>query len=179
MGTNLYRILLYTVMTLVLGVMAFAAPRPLSDAQLDTVYAAGFDVQVKMGLDVAASDPQSVILQSNNPDAVAQLFTQGLQLSRAIGDGGRNEATVDPSGAYMPNLQNLTINNINIANDALKNATTLLNIFALNGDVAVGVNLNVIVNPTGGTFNVNQANMNWSNLPLSDALKTLGTSASQ
>jgi hypothetical protein len=175
MGTTWIRIWLYTVIVLVMGAWACAVPKPLTDAQLDTVYAAGFDVELTMGLDVAASNPEAVVLQTNNPEAIAQLFTQGLPLTRAITGTGRNEALLDPSGAYMPNLQNLTVNNINITDNALKNATTLLNIFALDGDVAVGVNLNVIVNPSGGIFNVNQTNMNWSNLLVSDALNTLGT----
>jgi hypothetical protein len=178
MSRKLSRAIWCIGITLVMSLTAFAAPRPLTDAQLDAVYAAGFDVEIKMGLDVAASNPEALVLQASDPETLTQLFTQGIPLTRAA-SSGRNEAVIDPSGAYMPNLQNLTVNNINITGEALKDATTLLNIFALDGDVAVGVNLNVIVNPTGGTYNINQTNMNWTNLLVSNALQTLGAAGSQ
>lgn len=176
MSRNVMCVLWCLTITMMTGLATFAAPRPLTDAQLDTVYAKGFDVEIKMGLDVAATNPEAVILQSSNPETIAQLFGQGIPLTRAVSTG-RNEGLVDPSGAYMPNLQNLTVNNINITGDALKDASTLLNIFALDGDIAVGVNLNVVVNPVGGNWNINQTNMNWTNLLVSDALKTMGANS--
>jgi hypothetical protein len=156
------------------GLMAVAVKTPLADAQLDTVFAAGFeikDVQVQIDFDVMSSNPNATIFQGSSLAAVQEVLNQGLSLSHSLGT--RNSGSFDPSGAYMPNLQNLTINNINIADGALKDATTLMNIFALDGDVAVGVNLNVIINPTNSYFAVMQNNVNWGALGLSDALGTM------
>ncbi len=173
MGRNMSRMLGCAGIALMMSLMAVAGPRPMSDDQLDAVYAAGFDVEIRMDMDLAASNPDALVLQGGDPEMLSQLFTSGIPLARSASTG-RNTALIDPSGAYMPNLQNLTVNNINITGEALKDATTLLNIFALDGDVAVGLNLNVIVNPVGGNWNINQTNMNWTNLLVSDALSTLG-----
>ncbi|HEY3418306.1 MAG TPA: hypothetical protein VGM23_15630 [Armatimonadota bacterium] len=153
---------------------AVAAPRALSDSELDRVYAAGFDVTVDLGLDIAATNPDAVVVQMGNPSAALGLLNQGMTMTaHAAGSRDTNSGSLDPGGMYMPNLQNLVVNNINIAADALSNATTLMNVFALQGDVAIGVNLNVIVNPTNSTFDIHQSNYNWSTLNLSDAFKTL------
>jgi hypothetical protein len=156
---------------LLLGGAAFAAPRPLTDTQLDAVYAAGFNVQVDMGIDLAASNPESVVLAGTS-SALQQFFAGGMRLASTAG-GGQNTGAFDPTGAYMPNLQQLTVNNINISDNALQNASSLLNIFALQGDIAVGLNLNVVVNPTNSLFNVSQTNINWATLGLSSVLPTL------
>jgi hypothetical protein len=156
-----------------LGLLVMAAgwtkPRTLSDRQLDAVFAAGFEVKVDLGLDIAASKPDAVYVQGGNQGAIAGLLnsTTNLATTRL---GARNEVTVDPSGTNMPNLQNLTVNNINISQNALQNATTLMNVFAMEGDVAIGVNLNVVVNPINSNFNIAQTNVNWGMLHVNDGV---------
>jgi len=153
---------------------AIAAPRPLSDSEMDGVYAAGFDLQVDLGIDIAATNPDAVVVQMGNYSAAQAFLNNGMSFtSRGTGTRELNSGSLDPSGMYMPNLQNLVVNNINIAADALANSSTLMNVFALQGDVAIGVNLNVIVNPTNSTFDIHQFNMNWGSLTISDALTTL------
>jgi len=154
------------------GIVVIAAPpRALSDSQLDGIFAAGLDVQVSMDMDIAASQPDSVLIQGG-AGAAQQLLNQGLTLTRT-GIGDRNSSSFDPSGAYMPNLQNLVVNNLNITQNALQNANTLMNIFAMQGDVAVGVNLNVVVNPVNTYIAPVQTNMNWGMLNLGANLSSL------
>ena len=149
--------------------LAGGTRQALSDTELDAVYAAGFNIQIDFGIDVAASNPDAVVMTGGGTD----FLNQGMTLSHTSG-GGRNEVRYDPSGSYMPDFQNLqSTNSLNITGNALQNAQSLLNIFALEGDIAVGVNLNVVVNPVDSIFNVSQTNINWSNLGLSDAFTTL------
>jgi hypothetical protein len=175
MTTKILRWMLLGVLSILcISIVAAATPRPLADHQLDDVYAAGFDVQVDFNMDVAAERPESVILLSGDQQALESLAGQGITLTRTMG-GGRNTAGLDPNGTYVPNLQNLTNNTINLSGNALQNATSLLNIFALEGDVAVGLNLNVVVNPVNSPVNVSQMNLNWGTLNLSNALPTFAS----
>ncbi|MHB9133158.1 MAG: hypothetical protein ACYDBB_18980 [Armatimonadota bacterium] len=155
---------------LVSGLAVVAAPRALSDTELDSVYAAGFNVQVDFGIDIAATNPDALIVQYGNADAVQNFLDHGMAIANASGTGTRNTGSFDPSGAYMPDLQNLTVNNINITDNALMNSTTLMNVFALEGDIAIGVNLNVVVNPINSTFNINQSNINWGSFTIPSTL---------
>lgn len=174
MTTTTMRGMLCLLLGILLSSLVVAAPpRPMTDAQLDSVYAAGFNINVDMGIDLAASQPNSVFVTGGNTSNVIN----GLSITRGTSNTtGSNSGSIDPTGTYMPNLQNLVVNNINIAANALQNAKTLMNIFALQGDVAVGVNLNVVINPTNTTFSVSQTNINWGNVNLSSALPTLTTS---
>ena len=149
------------------GIVAVAAaPRPLSDSQLDGVYAAGLDVQVSMDMSLSATNPEAVVVQSANPTLAPAMLQQGITLTRS-NIGTINSGSFDSTGAYMPNLQNLVVNNLQISNNALQNASTMMNIFAMQGDVAVGVNLNVVVNPTNSVIAPTQTNVNWGTINLS------------
>lgn len=153
-----------------------AVCRPMSDTQLDQVYAAGFDIKVDLGLSLAATKPDAVIVAGGSAAAVQNFMEQGMAVSRT--STTRNSGSFDPTGTYMPNLQDLTVNNINISDNALQHASSLLNVFALEGDIAVGVNINVVVNPINSAFNVTQMNMNWGTMNLSDAFSTLTSTPS-
>lgn len=158
---------------LAVSVMALAAPQRLSDLQLDEVYAAGFNIQVDLTMDIAASNPDAVFISGSGGEAALQQFLdQGMTVARTSG-GARNNVSFDPTGAYLPDLERLTVNNLMITDNALQNSQSLVNVFALEGDVAIGVNLNVVVNPIDSIFNVTQTNINWSTLGLSDAFTTL------
>ncbi len=154
---------------LLLAGAGWTRPRALSDRQLDAVYAAGFEVKVDLGLDVSATKPDSVYVQSGSMSSISSLLNSSMNLATTR-LGARNEVTADPSGATMPNLQNLTVNNINISQNALQNANTLMNVFALEGDVAIGVNLNVVVNPINSNFTISQTNVNWGTLHVNDGV---------
>lgn len=156
-------------MGVLLASAVWAAPRALNDTQLDQVYAAGFDVTVDFDVDIAASKPESVFVEGGSAAAFSQLLNQGMTIANSR-SSSRNSGSFDPTGSYMPNLQNLVVNNINISENALKNATTMMNVFALEGDVAIGLNLNVVVNPTNTNFTVQQTNVNWGTLNLADSL---------
>ena len=179
MAAITFRTLASMAIALLLGMsMAMAASRTLSDSELDGVYAAGFNVTVDFVIDLTATNPDAVLVQGGNPAALQQFFDHGMTLARSRDFGETNLGSLDPSGVYMPNLQNLVVNNINISDGALSNATTLMNIFALQGDIAVGLNLNVVVNPVNSAFNITQTNINWSNIGLSDAFLTPAVSGS-
>ncbi len=171
---TLLRVICLGCAVLLAQVVPAAVCRALSDTQLDQVYAAGFDVDVDLGVNVAASQPNSVLVTSQNAAALQNFVQKGLTLAQSVAT--RDTASFDTTGAYMPNLQSLTVNNLNISNAALQNASTLMNIFALQGDVAVGVNINVVVNPTNSVFNVTQVNMNWGTTNFSNAFSTLSSS---
>lgn len=145
---------------LLCSLVAAAPPQALSDGQLDQVYAAGFNVTIDMDIDLSATNPDAVFVTGEGAAALQQLMNGGLSFSTNAG-GSRNTSSFDPNGTYMPNLQNLTVNNINISDQALQNSNTMMNIFALQGDVAVGMNLNIIVNPTNTALNIIQTNINW------------------
>jgi len=158
--------------SILLSSIVVAGPRPLTNQQLDQVYAAGFDVRVDLDLDLAATNPDAVIVQSGDKAALMRIVDSGITIAHS--SGTRNSSSFDPSGAYVPDLQNitsLTTNNINVS--GLQNATTLMNLFALDGDIAVGLNLNVIVNPVNSVWTTYQNNVNWGTLNLSDAFQSL------
>lgn len=152
----------FILLLLVMGAGVTAIdPIPLSDSELAGVVAAGFNVTIDFGVDVKAP-PNSLLIQQDQLDALKDFATTHLQ--HASVTGGIDAApSVDTGGINLPNLQTLVNNNINISDNALQNSRSLLNIIAL-GDVAVGMNLTIIVNPGDTPFNVTQTNINWSDL---------------
>lgn len=184
MRTTLTRWMLCTGIGLLLlgGSRLAATPTTaLDDAQLSDIYAAGFDVQMDFDIDLAAQNPNGLLVQGGSLDALRDYANQRLsnassEVSNALSSGGR----FDANGTYMPSLPSITNNTLNMSDNAMQNARTLLNVIALNGDVAVGMNMNIIVNPGDTPFTVTQTNINWSILSsLSDLFPTPSTSSSQ
>jgi len=158
---------------LLMQAVSAAVRQAMTDNQLDQVFAAGLDIKVDMGLNLAASNPDAVLVAGGNTAALQNVMDRGMALANTAST--RNDGTFDPTGAYMPNLQNLTVNNIKISDEAFKNSNSLLNVFALEGDIAVGLNINVIVNPVNSAFNLTQMNMNWGTINYADTFKTLAS----
>ncbi len=174
MTTNTLRGMLCIALGALMSSLVVAAvPKSLTDAQLDGVYAAGLDIRVDLDVDVAGSKPGAILIDDGGAAAMRQYYSSGTTLAHSI-VGSRNSASLDPSGTYTPTLQNLTSSSISLATGALQNATTLMNIFSLGGDLNVGLNFNVIVNPVNSPINLTQTNINSSTLHI-DPLSTLGT----
>jgi hypothetical protein len=160
---SLRALLLPAILILLAGSVLAAPKKAMADHELDAVYAAGFEVRIDVDLDVAATNPDALLfIPGGDSAAFGQFVSRGMDIAHS--GRSREPGTFDPNGTYMPNLQNLTMNNISLGDGALQNASTLLNVFALQGDVAVGVNLNVIVNPTNSNINLTQMNVNWSTI---------------
>lgn len=132
---------------------------PLDDQVLDSIYARGSNVVIDLDIDVQALQPNSLLIDENGFAALQQLAASVQPQISSNGGAGR---TVSLDGVPIPDYSNV-VNNINITDNALQNAQSLLNIIAL-GDVAVGVNLTVIVNPGDTPLNITQMNINWSAL---------------
>lgn len=165
MTTKTMRWMLSIVLgVLVSSIVAAATPKPLTDSQLDGVYAAGFDIRVDLDIDVAASNPDAVLIQGGGGNAALHSYVdRGLTVARSM-TGTRNTGSMDAGGTYMPNLQNLTTSTVSLGAGALQNATSLLNVFALDGNLNIGVNFNVIINQAGSPINITQTNVNGGTL---------------
>lgn len=152
-------------------------PAPLMDGELEQVYAAGFDVQVVLGLEIKTNDPNAVLIRQDQLDALRDYANSSLHRSTAR-DGADGSGTFDTDGISLSNFESVINNSMNISGSALQNAQSLLTIFAM-GDVAVGLNLTVIVNPGDAPFSVTQTSINWSDLTFSAMKPTLTVPSTQ
>lgn len=134
---------------------------PMADAELDAVCAAGLNFQVNLDVDLSANHPDFLFI-SDKLGSLRPLAEAGQRSTSTAGSlsGG---SPIDTDGTLLPDFQSAINNNISITDNALQNAQSLLNIIAL-GDVAVGINITVIVDPTNSPFNITQTNINWSEL---------------
>lgn len=153
------------LMLLVMG-MSLAAPveQPLNDSELDAIWATGFNIDINLDLDVKTDQPGSLIIDKTQLDSLKQFADDTMQRTTMHTRTTGGAFTTD--GIDLPNFSSVvsnTVNNIDISGNALQNAQSLLNIVAL-GDVAVGVNLVVIVNPGDTPFTITQTNINWSDI---------------
>lgn len=156
------------MLTLLLAGAAFAAPEdelvPLADAELEAVCAAGLNVQLNLDVDLSTANPSDLLLIG--PNNLSSLYPSGQAAQQPMPSGSGGFSTggvIDMDGTMLPDFQSVFNNNVSISDNALQNAQSLLNIISL-GDVAVGVNITIIVEPTNSNFNMTQANVNWSDL---------------
>jgi len=151
------------LMVMLLAGMAFAVPEemePLADAELESVCAAGLNIQVDLDVGLATNHPDLMLINTNRLDSLRAIAEANQQQSSSMSGGGLVGDILD---GVMDTIQNTINSSISISDNALQNAQSLLNIIAL-GDVAVGINITVIVNPTNSPFDVTQTNINWSDL---------------
>lgn len=119
----------------------YAESVPLSDEALDEVHARGIQIHLDIDLDaLSAGNVRSVLNTVGD-----QFLAQGSNLIAQQG------------GAT--NVHNV----IAVGGNALQNTQSFLTVIAL-GDVAIGVNLQVILNPSNSTFVISSNNINFSNL---------------
>jgi len=144
---------------------AQATLQPLEDDELDAICATGLNIVIDLDLDLQTPQPDTLLINPAQLDALKALADNSLQ--RTSLSGGSTGGVFTPDGINLSGftgvINNSISNNVNITDNALQNAQSLLNIIAL-GDVAVGLNLVVVVNPGDAPFSVTQTNINWSNL---------------
>jgi len=162
------RWLFFFGLVLALAGAVFAAPEdelvPLADAELEAVCAAGLNITLNLGVDLSTANPSDLIVVSPNNLSSLQPLAGATQQPSASGSGSFSTGgIIDMDGTMLPDFQSVINNNVSISDNALQNAQSLLNIISL-GDVAVGINITIIVEPTNSTFNTTQANVNWSDL---------------
>ena len=165
--TSIYRWLILLSILLFAGGAGFAQSslQPLEDNELDEICATGLNIVIDLDLDLQTPEPNSLLIDPAQLDALRALADNSLQ--RTSLSGSSTGGVFSTAGIDLANftgvINNSVTNNVNITDNALQNAQSLLNIVAL-GDVAVGLNLVVIVNPGDAPFSVTQTNINWSNL---------------
>jgi len=165
--TSICRWCLLTLVLLFAAGSGFAQAtlQPLEDAELDAICATGLNIVIDLDLDLQTPQPDTLLINPAQLDALKALADNSLQRSSL--SGGSTGGVFSTDGINLSNftgvINNSITNNVNITDNALQNAQSLLNIIAL-GDVAVGLNLVVVVNPGDAPFSVTQTNINWSNL---------------
>lgn len=132
--------------------MAFGASVHLTDEEMDQTYAEGFVVHLDITLDVV-SDVRLV---------ADQILSQGggIPVQKDSPPPARDGNLDGARGRPAVNLQNV----LSLSGNALQNSRSLLNVIVQGGSVGIGVNLQVIINPSNSTFNISTRNFNFSNI---------------
>lgn len=158
----------FCTVVLCLATLAGNATEPLTsldDAQLSAVYAQGFNITIDFDIDLATTDPNSVVVTGEQLKDMQNLVLRNVSPTGNAAFS-RYPTMMDAGGNVLPGMNSIT-NALNITDHAMENAKSLLTVFALNGDVALGLNMNIIVNPGDTPFTVTQMNLNWANVLLS------------
>ncbi len=144
-----------------LSQVAAAAPVPLTDQQLDGVYAEGLYFSLDMKLDVDGAS--SVRLEGGNLGDLEAVLNNGVSWKSAgIGDAGKSvKAMLEPGGDL--DLDAL-LGSIYIGGNALQDTHNLFNLVVQGGDVGVGINISIILNPVSSNFSVYNFNFNFSDV---------------
>lgn len=149
------------VLTAMIRMPAAAAPVPLADEELDAVYAEGLYFTLDMKLDVEGAS--AVRLEGGNLDDLQTLLNNGVSWTSAgIGNPANTvRAMVEPGGDLDLNA---LLGSIYIGGNALQNTHNLFNLVVQGGDVGVGINISIILNPVGSNFSVYNFNFNFSDV---------------
>ncbi len=151
---------------LVVGPLAGAAHAakmvPLSDSELDAVYAEGLVIDLQF--DVAISDGAQIV--SNGAwDQVQQLIADGFRIKGTAGDGSTvvSGSLLDPEGSFAAvNPANLT-GPLGASDDDSWWSGSGIDIDVVNGNVAIGINIAIFVNSVITDSSIYQFNFNFSN----------------
>lgn len=148
---------------LMVGQAEAARMVPLSDTELDAIYAEGLVIDLQF--DVAISEGAE-ITTNVGLDQVQQLVADGLAIRGVAGNGSTvvEGALLDPSGASV------TLNPANGAallggaGDSVGLMGSGLTINVEGGDVAIGINIAVFINSTISNSSLYQYNFNFTDL---------------
>ncbi|MEM7248407.1 MAG: hypothetical protein AAF533_23940 [Acidobacteriota bacterium] len=142
----------------------------LTDAELDSIHAGGIEV----ALDLGATLGFSGLVDAGHPVAALapglEAPSEAPPILVAPSDGsattGPTEITT-PSGRVTLGFDGVDLNqittNISLGGEALSNAQSFLNVFA-GGDVSVGINLQVIIDPAHSSIGFDGNNLSFVNL---------------
>ena len=163
MGMTSLRWLLLIMLAWLIVETGVASPvlEILDDRELATIYATGLNIQIDLDFDLTTPEPNTLFIDREKLDALQAFANASKERTSLL--NGTSGGTFDIDGINLSNFQSIVNNNITISDNALQHAQSLLNIIAL-GDVAVGLNLTIIVNPGDTPFTVTQTNINWSDL---------------
>ncbi len=156
--SGLYVTLIGLAMLIAINQASMGAPIPLSDRELDGVYAEGLVFDLDMKLDI--QEGSTVSFEGGNVEDLKALLENGLSWKSAgVGDsGGTVKAMLEPGGDL--NLDGL-LGSIYVGGNALQNTQNLFNLIVQGGDVAVGINISVILNPVDSNFSLYNFNFNF------------------
>jgi hypothetical protein len=134
---------------------------PLSDAELDAIYAEGLVLDLQF--DIAISEGAEIVSNAGW-EQVQQLIADGFQIRGTGGDGSTvvTGTLLDPSGASV------TLNPANLVGpfDGGPGSGGWghpgIDIDVVNGDVAIGINLAVFINSIVTDTSIYQFNFNFS-----------------
>jgi len=138
-----------------------AAPVRLGDRELDAVYAEGLYFSLDMKLDVDGAS--SVRLEGGNLGDLEAVLNNGVSWrSAGIGDATKSvKAMLEPGGDLDLNA---LMGSIYIGGNALQNTHNLFNLVVQGGDVGVGINISIILNPVNSNFSTYNFNFNFSDV---------------
>jgi molybdopterin-binding protein len=136
---------------------------PLSDAELDAIYAEGLVIDLKV--DLAISDGATVV-SNVGWEQVQDLVANGFQIQKAGSDGpailagsllgpGGAFAVLNPAEAGAP---------FATSSGPLDFSGSGINLDVINGDVAIGINLAVFVNSVISDSSLYQLNINFGDI---------------
>jgi hypothetical protein len=115
-----------------------------------------------LDLSLDINDAQAVYLESGNWENLLALLDQGMTVES--GDTGAASDTPATSLEPVANYDaGAIVDSIYIGGNALQNAQSLLNLVVQGGDVGVGINITLVMNPVASEFSVHQFNFNFSN----------------
>lgn len=137
-----------------------ARMEPLSDSQLDAVYAEG--VSIDLQFDVAISEGAQVV-SNVGMDQLQSLLDNGFEVKATAGTGSTvtTGMLLDPAGASAC----LNPADVSLAGTSMGGLSDMggIDISVVNGNVAIGINLAVFVNSTITNSSIYQFNFNFIN----------------
>ena len=144
------------------GAMNAEAKQRLLDEELDKSYAQGFQVHLDINLNILENEAM------NNIQLLPSLDASFGSLTTTVSGSPSGSINTAPLNTFTPNTvfsgQTTSLdlaNSILISGNALANTRNLFNLIVNGGHVGIGVNLQVVINPTNSHFTLSSDNNNF------------------
>lgn len=134
---------------------------PLSDAELDAVYAEG--IAIELDFDIAISEGAEVV-SNVGWDQVQDLVADGFQIRGTGGDGTTmmSGALLDPSGSFAAVNPASLAGPLSNPEGSSSWSGPAIDIDVIEGNVAVGINIAIFVDSVISDSSLYQFNFNFS-----------------
>ena len=134
---------------------------PLSDAELDAVYAEG--IVIELGFDIAISEGAEIV-SNVGWDQVQELVADGFQIRGTGGDGTTvmSGALLDPSGSFVAVNPASLVGPLDGSEGSSSWSGPAIDIDVIDGNVAIGINIAVFINSVISDTSIYQFNFNFS-----------------